>query len=393
LYSAELAFNLGNSWNFVKKVNRSRDLKGKMGFVILNHWMLLILCLLVGSSNSVITDDEQSKSKLTKFRIPSIDFPQQELRPEMTLSETELQYFRYVLELNGIISFTNIPGFKEARHDCLFALAKCYQERRLRKDQTLSVTLKDGTRRLTIATTNKDTHHQEFTDYGCPEMLVELKKLRSIIDLASSVFARALDDSIAVKEQKPLFMATNNPNRAAYDDFSSLIRHGDHLDHLHLYEKNVFTNQQVVAEDTASEALETHVDHGLFIAIVPSITLKEGKMVQDDDGFEIEVLSSGKLSRVIIPNGGDALVFMIGDGMVNWINKHAVRRPYVVCPIGSFSITKERLLAYGSVVCFSLLQMRSLQMPAVHSIVFDWHLSNPEPMELISWVVVIISIF
>ncbi|KAH9260091.1 hypothetical protein BASA81_001863 [Batrachochytrium salamandrivorans] len=231
------------------------------------------------------------------FTVPAVDYASQ-------LAEPELQYLRFNLEQFGIISFTNIPGFAEARADALAGLGECYRKNGISPVASLRVELPDGTVRTTLAPGASGVD-------GCPGLQQKLDELQRVVSVASRVFARALDE--AALAHSPLLMAVDNAERASYLDFAQLVEHGQHLDHFHVYEKKQPPQKQA--------ALEKHSDQGLFVAIAPAITLGGG-----EDGFEIE-LPSGEMARVDFPHDGNALVFMIGDGMANWIAPSALRRP------------------------------------------------------------------
>jgi len=256
-------------------------------------------------------------SALGLFVLPAVEFPANGER----LSASQLDLLRFALRTDGVLALTGVPGFREARLDALNTLAECHKRGVVR--DTLSLILPDGTKRTTLA---MDTHGALGEDFGCRGLGAKLQRLQGLVSLATAVFAAALDDAIVVEEEKPLFAAMNNPRFVSYPNFSSTIAAGEHLDHFHVYEKI----ESSPASDQ-NQALETHTDQGLFIAIVPSLSMKNGRSVQVADGFEIELKATGKLTKVVIPDDGAAVVFMLGDGITNWINKKAIR-PVRPCP-------------------------------------------------------------
>ena len=251
------------------------------------------------------------------YVVPSIEYPSE----KAALAQSELQFLQYALEVDGIVALTSIPGLSEIRNDCLVTLGKCYELGLLREDKTLKVVLADGTTRVTLAMNHEELLHNQVEDYGCPGLGKKMSALQAVVDDAAQVFAKAMDATVLVKEQQPLFMAVDNPSFRSYHNFSSVIDHGDHLDHFHVYEKPD-GKDNILGEQ---EALERHTDQGLFVAIIPSISVKNGKPVSVNDGFEIELPLPKGLTRLTLPNDGDAVLFMLGDGISNWIDKRAVR--------------------------------------------------------------------
>lgn len=248
------------------------------------------------------------------FVVPAIDFP---INDKLSLSHAELQFFRYSLKTDGIVALSSIPGLRETRRSCLATLGRCYHEGLLRDDLSLILALSDGTKRTTLAP--KANGFEE--DFGCPGLGKKIRALQIIVDDASKIFAKALDDSLLDPSNGPLFMAFNNSVRVSYKDFSSVIGNGDHLDHFHIYEKR----ETVDAKKHAQDTLQRHTDQGLFVAIVPAMAVKNGKLVDVADGFEVEVPPSKSPSRIALPNSGDCVLFMVGDGVSNWIDKNSIQ--------------------------------------------------------------------
>jgi len=247
------------------------------------------------------------------YVLPAVHFPP---AGKNGLSEAELGYLAHVLETDGIVAMTDIPGFAEARKECLTAIGRCYADGRLSEEDTMAVELADGTKRLTLA--SKST--KDVKDYGCPGLESKMFRLRIIVDKVAAVFAKALDESVLKKEERPLLMAVNNAERVSYENFESVVDKGDHLDHFHVYEK---TSKSVPHKD----ALEKHTDQGLFVAIVPSMSFRDGKPVlsAEEDAFEVELPLPKGLTKISIPNDGDSIVFMLGDGMSTFLSGRSVR--------------------------------------------------------------------
>lgn len=271
------------------------------------------LALTIGASVAVLL---APPGVAAGYVVHSLDYPP---NTEIGFTQTELDYLAFALETDGLVALKRIPGFHEARLECLQTVGKCYQAGSLDEAATLTVKLADGTKRVTLASTSHTSEKEN--DYGCPGLGQKLKRLRDLVDEASKVFARGLDKMVLRNSKDPLFMAVNNPSQSSYNSFESVVTTGDHLDHLHVYEK-----QSSAFTESRYDALDQHTDQGLFIAIVPSLSFDiNGKPVRLNDGFQVELPLPHGVSSVTIPENGDAVLFMIGDGVENWMGPTMAR--------------------------------------------------------------------
>jgi hypothetical protein len=119
-----------------------------------------------------------------------------------------------------------------------------------------------------------------------------------------------LDTSVRAK-QFDLGLLTKKDG-GVYHSFDEMIKGAKHLDHFHVYEKRGHKDQL---------ALDFHTDQGLFIGIVPSIRISEHNLNKEEDSFMVK-LKDNIVAQVRLPENGDVVVFMIGDGS-NYLNPHS----------------------------------------------------------------------
>jgi hypothetical protein len=176
-------------------------------------------------------------------------------------------------------------------------------------DKTNSHLFEDGTKRTTIAThtsaggniapLNAVSEHAACSDFEAAS-----KTFRGEVDRATRAFALLLSnlcDNGNINE--PLLRTQDDESFATISD---IVKHGEHLEHFHNYQKQVSVTETTI---------EWHTDQGLFLVFAPGVLVDQrseayGTMA---DGFYIE-LPDGSRPMVQFEEKDD-LVILLGDGI------------------------------------------------------------------------------
>jgi hypothetical protein len=162
----------------------------------------------------------------------------------------------------------------------------------------------------------------------------------------SYAFLPALDRILSLvssneKEEKKEGQWMMKRNGDSYHSISSIVQDAIHLEHFHVYHKNIMDSTQdqdaaTVATTTATvrrteeHALKWHTDAGLFLAFLPAMNcVSEGNGdddIEDDASFYIKVPTEDQrqeqphLVQYPVANSNEILVnIMMGAGMEEWI--------------------------------------------------------------------------
>ena len=220
------------------------------------------------------------------------------------------------LSKEGLVSVTNIPGFAKVKKQVMKYLHACITD--LGDDVVPSALLKDGTIRRTMAGT-KGHSLSYFESHGAISHSCELFQaasdaFRKSVDEATDVFAQRLSFELGSSVSSPL-MSTQDGSHT-YEDVKDLVDSAEVLEHFHSYQKS---------SNAATEAtIDLHLDQGFFIAFSPgldvSVDPNASQPLKINHDFVI-VASEGKEST-LYTNESDDLVFMMGDGVNQYINNH-----------------------------------------------------------------------
>lgn len=230
----------------------------------------------------------------------------------------------------GLITITDIPGYKELRENVLLASNDCLDSS---KESALLLELEDGTKRFTMASSSQiglsKFEGMDSTKEACNQFSALHSKFTGLVDDVVSKFTSALDASLTDLESSPIMLDTETMEHSF--SISDIVSKGTHLEHFHSYEK------ATTLDDLYSPnfARKLHKDHGLFIVMTPALTFNEAE--SNDHGFFVE-LSNGEIVQPDFGKDGNQLVIMIGDGFVQWLNpkikenlvatSHAVVMPF-----------------------------------------------------------------
>lgn len=239
----------------------------------------------------------------------------------------------------GMVSIINIPSFHKDKDDTLSGLDGCLSHSKATQEHTFG----DGTRRRTLATHSvpggiQKVQHGDHISFStvndCKSFDESSNEFRSTVAAVTQAFADRVSEYVQQQQQQesssagttiaaegeedmPLLATANG---FLFKTLSDVVENGEHLEHFHSYTKSM----KDIPGNQEEETIEMHVDQGLFIAFTP------GRMVQhpQDDpsvktfeltsGFYIES-KEGTVEEVEF-NNEDDLVFMLGDGVNQYIN-------------------------------------------------------------------------
>ena len=100
------------------------------------------------------------------------------------------------------------------------------------------------------------------------------------------------------------------------DTFYDVVQNGVHLEHFHSY---VLPTPDIASSQKPPSTLQLHTDQGLFLAFTPGRYATTGALT---NGFYITLPSSDTTTTTVEVsfNNDDALIFMLGDGVNQYIN-------------------------------------------------------------------------
>eukprot|EP00547_Thalassionema_nitzschioides_P017819 CAMPEP_0194234562 /NCGR_PEP_ID=MMETSP0158-20130606/2255_1 /TAXON_ID=33649 /ORGANISM="Thalassionema nitzschioides, Strain L26-B" /LENGTH=685 /DNA_ID=CAMNT_0038967785 /DNA_START=69 /DNA_END=2126 /DNA_ORIENTATION=- len=223
------------------------------------------------------------------------------------------------LTTDGLVSITDIPGFRQIKENTLKHLHECLldsssqEEEEIGSSVVLEATLNDGTLRRTIASATIPTlgafpFPKNDSSPNCKAFQEKLQEFRSTIDKVTLVFANQLGSELDHSLKLPL-MSTKD-GEYSFHGVADIVGNGEHLEHFHSYEK---------LEKDHEDTIELHTDQGLFIAFTPSLYHnKDDRLSLSKGDFYIET-AQGDTAMVEFSLDDD-LVFMLGDGVNQYIN-------------------------------------------------------------------------
>jgi len=254
-------------------------------------------------------------------------------------------------ESSGLVSVTNLPhDFVAIKKEVMSHLHSCLLEQQQQQGNAFVAeeSFLDGTIRRTFATatTVKDgplpMKLSSTTGDACQLFQTKLDQFRSIANLATQRFAKALSRAMEPHLMTPLLSIKNgNTDNVSYDTIEDLVDNGEILEHFHSYQK-IATTKRVGEEynddnDTMT-TIDLHTDQGFFIAFTPGMTVKVPSNDENTDATADVMSSSSSKGFYIIEEGNyngiplhvdfdvetDDLVFMLGDGVNQYINNRVI---------------------------------------------------------------------
>lgn len=233
-------------------------------------------------------------------------------------TSTSWASFSKALSETGIVSIRGIPDMNHKKK-VLSTLHKCALESKATQEHTFP----DGTRRLTMATHSipggvQNIDHKSSSSQDCKSFDESSKHFRATVEIATNAFAHLLGRLFGLDKslEEPLLSTVDD---FGFMTFSDVVDSGEHLEHFHSYQKAHHDDSNNGQEET----IEMHVDQGLFIAFTPGclVALNEDASVKFEmsSGFFVQ-LDDGSIEEVEFSEEDD-LVFMLGDGVNQYINK------------------------------------------------------------------------
>jgi len=216
------------------------------------------------------------------------------------------------LSETGLVSITGVPKV-DSKDKALSVLHECALNSKSSQEHTFP----DGARRLTLAThsvpgtggVQKIDH--KIASEACETFDEASSSFRSTVATVTQAFAERVAQSFEMDElEDPLLSTKSN---IGFKAFSEVVEFGEHLEHFHSYQKSENSQDN-------EETIEMHVDQGLFIAFTPGRSMhpQDPDMTEMTSGFFIE-LQDGSVEEVEFSDQDD-LVFMLGDGVNQYIN-------------------------------------------------------------------------
>lgn len=226
---------------------------------------------------------------------------------------------------DGMVSITGIPSFKTIKRNLMDNLHNCILDQGDKVNQRI---YQDGTIRRTLATVTLPGPRPQPIDglynvnlpQSCQEFNAGLTAFRQMVDETVQEFAQSIDLELGNSIASPI-LATRDGSHS-FDSIHDIVRGGEHLEHFHSYQK--FNNDKnpisAMSALRQRKTIDLHTDQGFFIAFTPGLVIShdlEKKFTMAED-FYVNT-SDGKESIVQFDESDD-LVFMMGDGVNQYIN-------------------------------------------------------------------------
>lgn len=238
------------------------------------------------------------------INLPSIDFAEL-----VGANENVRVFLQTQLTELGALQIKGIPRFEEARAAALEPLSACLE--REEASVTRRQTMSDGSQRISTGAASTKGQAQPFSS-SCGETA---GALRQAIDLGVRQLLLALDAA----------SSPTTPVLSPYPYFEDLLRHGDHLEHLHVYFPAPSTQAQTKARAMPQAAaaaptptIDFHTDGGLFIAMTSGLHARGGQAVAPTGALYLQT-RAGLTVRVNSADLDGSLVFMVGEGGARWL--------------------------------------------------------------------------
>jgi len=218
----------------------------------------------------------------------------------------------------GLVSIADVPGLSEHRAAALGRLRACAAD----SPEAQVHTFGDGALRRTLAThTVPGPGGAQPLLHGpvppaCAEFQPAGDALRSAVREATAAFAAAMDAAVPLREG-PLLRSAGGHR---FESVADVVGGGEHLEHFHAYEGG--------GRAAGRETVDFHTDQGLFIAFLPGL-MQEGGRLDAAAGFSVELRDG---SRVQAELAVDDLVFMLGDGVEQFVNSRVRGAPLRAAP-------------------------------------------------------------
>jgi hypothetical protein len=209
------------------------------------------------------------------------------------------------LKRDGVISVTGVPNLH--KQDTLATLHACA----LKSKTTQEHEYHDGTRRRTMAT-HTVPNGVQMMQHRAPDACESFEKastaFRETVAQVTQIFSQRL--ASLLQHDEPLLSTEQGYE---FETIEDVVEAGEHLEHFHSYQKH---DASTTKEETT---IDIHVDQGLFLVFSPALLVEDSKILGTlDEGFYVG-LEDGSRARAQF-NDQDDLVFLLGDGVNQYIN-------------------------------------------------------------------------
>ena len=230
---------------------------------------------------------------------------------------------------SGIVSMTDLPeDFTFIKKDVLSHLHSCMLDQQESQGEydVAKESFPDGTIRRTLATATTKTEGplrlaktSLTSSIECQSFEKNLERFRSISNMATRSFAKALSREMEPHLKKPL-LTKRGDDKDSYDTIEELVVHGEQLEHFHSYQKTERVGEEYSDEESKMATIDVHADQGFFIAFTPGMMMSSNskdKNPKASSGFYIveEGPNETLPIHVEFDIDTDDLVFMLGDGV------------------------------------------------------------------------------
>jgi len=238
------------------------------------------------------------------------------------LSELSADKLAAPLQEEGIVAVSDIPGYAALRKETLLALRACVATSP--SSAAKSHTFGDGTVRHTLATLTDAAGLRPLkagTSPPCVSLEAKSIAFRNLIDGVSRTFAHTFSKLVGAPPS-PLLSTTDGAH--SFRTISEVVEAGFQLEHFHAYFGASSTGE-------VDPTIGLHTDQGLFIAFTPAQLVDgAGAAASGSAGkFHLQ-LRSGALVDVDLDPA--TLIFMLGDGVDQFVNPRAHIKPLRAAP-------------------------------------------------------------
>jgi len=283
----------------------------------MRFFSLTLSALLISCASA----DSSTKSAFTPIRIHYDDLVNERVSLLDALEDS-----------SGIISMTNLPeNFSSIKKDVMSNLHSCIMNQQQNQDghDVAEESFVDGTIRRTLATATSASEGPLDLKVGasssCLSFKKNLKRFRTIANEATNIFAKALSQEMEPHLAKPL-LVKKGKIEDSYDTIEDLVANGEQLEHFHSYQKTKRIGEQF-DEDNVMATIDVHADQGFFIAFTPGMMMSSNtdkKAVASEGFYIVEEYSNDVPIHVDFNIETDDLVFMLGDGVNQYINNRYI---------------------------------------------------------------------
>ncbi|KAG7338660.1 Ctr copper transporter family protein [Nitzschia inconspicua] len=281
-------------------------------FVLVISWS----AALVSSSSPIFKNSGHDDNHIPTFTIQDLRERQRQVELKQTLSSTGILAVR--------LEDLNQQHYAQNRHAALQGLCECHDHPNfLQLEQTRSLLLQDdATHRISVGTATVGMSHplplpNDLEAVCGPQTLDAMEGLRDAVASVSEAFVSALGDLIEEYTHASVPLLQDKHGGKRYDTLSSIVQSANHLEHFHVYSKEMSRNDS--HQDSKDETMapwEWHTDAGLFLVFVPAMNCLQ-ENAQDSSFWYRNAQGDPIQARF---DGSTTAIVMLGQGAEDWLN-------------------------------------------------------------------------